>query len=64
MSSDLIEVMQDGDDGPVLRFPAIYDFKKIARCRRVDGGKRLVENDELRILKEQAGKQHALELAG
>ena len=58
-----INVVQGGEHGALFVVPASHQVKKIGGGFRVDGGKRFVENNQTRILQQQAGEQHALHLA-
>ena len=64
MRPDLIEVVKHGGDRPAFAVPALDQEKEILAGPPIDRGERLIEQDQLAILNDQAGKEDALELAG
>ena len=57
-----IDVVQGCKHRALFAVPAPHQVEKVGRGFGVDGGERLVEHDQLRILQQQAGEQHALHL--
>jgi hypothetical protein len=60
---DEIDVVQGGEHGAPLAVPALHQIHQIGGGPLVDGGERLIEHDDARILDQQPGEQHALHLA-
>ena len=64
MRSDLVEVVKHSGDRPAFAVPALDQEKEVLAGPPIDRGERLVEQDQLGILNDQAGEEDALELAG
>jgi len=62
MSSNLLQIVQHGDHRCAAPQPALDDFDKIGGGRLIHGRERLIEQDDRRVLQQDAGEQHALEL--
>src|SRR6478672_13446194 len=63
MRAYLIEIVQRGNDGAALAMPAADQAQQILDRLGVDGAKRLVEQDDSRVLQEQPREEDALELS-
>ena len=63
MRAHLIDVVQRGDARCALRRASDGSGDEILDRLGVDGAERLVEQDEGRVLQQQAREQHALELS-
>jgi hypothetical protein len=64
MRPDLIEVVKHGGDRPAFPVPALDQQEEVLAGPPIDRGERRIEQDQLRILNDQAGEEDALELAG
>ena len=64
MRPDLVEVVEHGGDRPAFPMPALDQVEEVFAGPPIDRGERLVEQDQVRVLHDQPGKQDALELAG
>src|SRR5262249_57507352 len=62
MRAHLIEIVQCGDDGAAFAVPAVDEAEQILDRLGIDGAKRLVEQDDGRVLQQQAREQDTLEL--
>src|SRR5215831_15759588 len=56
-------VVKRGKHGAPLGVPALHQRQKLGGCPRIDRGKRLVEENELRVLGNKPREQHALHLS-
>ena len=63
VAAHLVEIVQDRDHRALLGAPALDHDHEVVDGLGIDGGKRLVQQDEIGVLQQQAGEQHALELA-
>ena len=59
----LVEIMQHHHHRALLGAPALDQHHQVGDGLGIDGGKRLVQQDEVGVLQKHAGEQHALELA-
>ena len=58
-----VQIMDHHHDGAFLAMPALDQRDQVADRLGVDGVERLVEQDEVGVLQQHAGKQRALQLA-
>lgn len=63
MLADESQVVQGGDDRAPLVVPAQDQVQQVGGGPRVDRRERLVQQDQSRVLQQQAGEQHPLPLA-
>ena len=62
MHAHLLDVMQNGDDGAGLSMPAAKNVHEVGGRALIDGGERLIKENDPRILNQEAGEKHALQL--
>src|SRR3954464_14036385 len=60
---DVVEVMRDDDDGESLMAEAADEIEHLARLGDAERGRRLVEDDDLRVPHDGLGDRHRLPLS-
>jgi hypothetical protein len=63
MLAHLIEIVERGNHGAAFAMPAADEAQEIVDRLGIDSTERLVEQDDGRVLQQQAREQHALELS-
>ena len=63
MRLDLIQIVEDRGYRPAFAMPVLDELKEILAGSPIDRSERLVEQDQLCILRDQPSKEDALELA-
>ncbi len=62
MCPDLIEIVEDGDHRATVGVPVLHHAQEIRCGAGIDGGERLIEDDDAGVLQQQPGEQDTLEL--
>src|SRR5438477_838104 len=62
MHAHLLDVMQNRDDGARLSMPAAKNVHEVGGRALIDCGERLIEENDPRILNQEAGEKDALQL--